>query len=209
MAAAQNNTTMQAKKETPPWENKDNLIIKEKYVQLNVSQVEIDCLKKVFAWMDAKKDNKLDWSEIADVLIKLNHKTAKQDIELWIWEVDDDLDQMVSQDEFLTMYQRCISDQTGLEPRNLFNLVQFLMYDKDFTGRISVEQTLQILFVRHGREKLDSEIQEIFGEEQKLPDGQEKRITYTEYLRRVNTRLAKIRNAKKQVSGGGGFTPRR
>jgi len=83
------------------------------------------------------------------------------------------------------------------------------MYDKDFTGEISVEQTLQILFVRYGREKLDSEIQEIFGEEQKLPDGQEKRITYTEYLRRVNTRLAKIRNAKKQVSGGGGFTPRR
>merc|ERR1719440_734628 len=136
--------------------------------------------------MDAKKDNKLDWTEISDVLIKLGRKTSKQDIELWIWEVDEDLDQHVSMDEFLTIYQRCISDQTGLEPRNLFNLVQFLMYDKDFTGRISVEQTLQILFVRHGREKLDAEIQEIFGDQQKGPDGQEKRITFTEYLKRVN-----------------------
>merc|ERR1711964_632549 len=97
-------------------------------------------------------------------------------------------------------YQRCISDPTGMEPRNLYNLVQFLMYDKHFQGKISVEQTLQILFVRYGREKLDSEIAEIFGEEQKLPDGQEKCITYSEYLKRVNARLAKMRNAKKEVS---------
>merc|ERR1712014_530768 len=108
-------------------------------------------------------------------------------------------DEMVGKDEFLTMYQRCISDTTGMEPRNLFNLVQFLMYDKEFTGTISVEQTLQILFVRYGREKLDAEIQEIFGDEQKGPDGQEKRITYSEYLKRVNARLTKIRNAKKEV----------
>ncbi len=44
------------------------------------------------------------------------------------------------------------------------------------------------------------EIQEIFGDEQKGPDGQEKRITYSEYLRRVNARLTKIRNAKKEVT---------
>jgi Ca2+-binding EF-hand superfamily protein len=200
MAAAQNNTTMQTKKEVAPWENKDNLIVKEKYVQLSVSQVEIDCLKKVFAWMDAKKDNKLDWSEIADVLIKLNHKTPKQDIELWIWEVDDDLDQHVSFEEFLTMYQRCISDPTGLEPRNLFNLVQFLMYDKEFSGRISVEQTLQILFVRHGREKLDDEIKEIFGDQQKGPDGQELKINFSQFLSRANARLTKMRWAKREVT---------
>jgi Ca2+-binding EF-hand superfamily protein len=175
----------------------------------HVSTVELESLKRVFQHIDQSKDNKLDWMEISDVLSKLNHRTPKCDIENMIWEVDDDLDHLVCWDEFLVMYQRCISDTSGLEPRNLYNLVQFLMYDKDFTGEISVEQTLQILFVRYGREKLDSEIQEIFGEEQKLPDGQEKRITYTEYLRRVNTRLAKIRNAKKQVSGGGGFTPRR
>merc|ERR1711964_554868 len=96
--------------------------------------------------------------------------------------VDDDLDNKVSMEEFLTMYQRCISDQTALEARNLFNLVQFLMYDKDFTGRISVEQTLQILFVRHGREKLDAEIQEIFGDQQRGPDGQELKINFSQFL---------------------------
>merc|ERR1719230_543270 len=189
-----------AQQETAPWENKDNLIIKEKYVQHSISQVEIDCLKKVFAWMDQKKDNKLDQSEIADVLIKLNHKTPQQDIELWIWEVDDDLDQHISFEEFLTMYQRCISDPTGLEPRNLFNLVQFLMYDKEFSGKISVEQTLQILFVRHGREKLDTEIAEIFGDKQKGDDGQELKITFTQFVNRANARLTKMRWQKKEVT---------
>ena len=44
---------------------------------------------------------------------------------------------------------------TGLEPRGLFHVVQFLMYDRDLKGEINVEQTLQILFVRFGRELLD------------------------------------------------------
>ena len=48
-------------------------------------------------------------------------------------EIDDDLDKLVSKDEFEKMYKRCISDIIGLEPRKLYNLVVFLMYDKDET----------------------------------------------------------------------------
>ena len=59
-----------------------------------------------------------------------------------IWEVDDDADGYVSREEFMTMYTRCISDKTSLEPRGFFNLVQFLMYDKTFKGRVTVEETL-------------------------------------------------------------------
>ena len=40
------------------------------------------------------------------------------------------------------MYKRCVFDKIGLEPRNLFNLVQFLMYDKTNRGTITVEDTL-------------------------------------------------------------------
>mmetsp|Transcript_71707 Transcript_71707/g.134106 ORF Transcript_71707/g.134106 Transcript_71707/m.134106 type:complete len:246 (-) Transcript_71707:70-807(-) len=166
----------------------------------NVQPVELESLKRVFKWLDTKKDDKLCSQEISEALLKLGHKTVREQIELWIWEVDDDLDQMVGWDEFLTMYQRCISDQTGNEPRNLFNLVQFLMYDKDFSMRISVEQTLQILFVRHGRGELDSEIAEIFGDQQKGPDGQELKITFTQFLQRANARLTKMRWQKKEVT---------
>lgn len=64
------------------------------------------------------------------------------EVKLIIWEVDDDLDGYVSREEFQVMYKRCISDETGLEPRKLFNLVQFLMYDSSFKGRVTVEETL-------------------------------------------------------------------
>merc|ERR1712151_662715 len=149
---------------------------------------------------DTKKDDKLCCQEISDALSKLGHKVPREQIELWIWEVDDDLDNMVGYDEFFTMYQRCISDSTGLEPRNLFNLVQFMMYDREFTGKISVENTLQILFVRHGRGELDAEIAQIFEDQQRGSDGQEAKITFSQFLERSNARLQKMRWAKKDVT---------
>lgn len=42
-------------------------------------------------------------------------------------------------------------------------MVQFLMYDKKNEYTISVEDTLQLLFVRMGREQLDEEIEALFG----------------------------------------------
>ena len=45
-------------------------------------------------------------------------------------EVDENLDGRVNEKEFELMYKKCIEDQQGLEPRNLFNLVQFLMFCK-------------------------------------------------------------------------------
>ena len=105
-----------------------------------------------------------------------------------IWEVDDDLDGKVSRSEFDTMYKRAISDESGYEPKKFFNLIQFLMYDKSFKGRVTVEETLEILYVRYGRERLDDEIKAIFGDEEKTTDGQEKEITYSEYVAKVNRR---------------------
>ena len=94
------------------------------------------------------------------------------------------------------MYKRCISDSTGLEARKLFNLVQFLMYDKTFKGRVTVEETLQILFVRYGRENLDAEITAIFGEDEKNEDGSEKEITFGEYVDKINKRALREHQEK-------------
>ena len=108
------------------------------------------------------------------VLTFLGCKPLRSEVNLIIWEVDDDLDGYVSRDEYQTMYKRCISDKTGLEPRKLYNLVTFLMYDRQFKGSVTVEETLQILFVRYGRDALDDWITFIFGEEEKNNDGSEK-----------------------------------
>ena len=87
------------------------------------------------------------------------------------------------------MYKRCISDKDDLEPRQLYNLVTFLMYDKDFKGKVTIEETLQILFVRHGRKNLDEEIKAIFGEEERNREtSEEPSITYSEYVNKITRR---------------------
>ena len=116
----------------------------------------------------------------------MGERPTRAEVKNMIWEVDDDLDGKINKEEFETMYWRCISKNSFYEPRKFFNLVQFLMFDKEFSGKVSVEQTLQILYVRHGREKLDDEIKAIFGEDDKTEDGQEKKISYTEYVASVN-----------------------
>ena len=62
------------------------------------------------------------------------------------------------------------------------------MYDKIRKGRITVEDTLELLYVRYGRLNLDNEILAIFGPEEKTADGQEKEISYAEYLEKMRKR---------------------
>lgn len=56
------------------------------------------------------------------------------------------------------MFRRNITDKTGLEPFQLFNVVQFCMYDKDFSGQVSVDETMHMLFARFGKERLEAEM---------------------------------------------------
>ena len=56
------------------------------------------------------------------------------------------------------------------------------MFDKGDNSKVTVEDTLQILFVRYGRDGLNEEINQIFGDNEKNEDGREKEITYPEYV---------------------------
>ena len=100
-----------------------------------------------------KHENSISWNDIAKVLLKMGLNPSKSDCKLIVWEVDDDLDEHINWTEFLNMYKRCIMKNSDLEPRKLYNIVTFLMYDsEDFSGSVTVEETLQILYVRYGRE---------------------------------------------------------
>lgn len=59
------------------------------------------------------------------------------------------MDGFVDKNEFERMYKRCITDTKEQEPKKLFYLVQFLMYDKDQKGYITEEDTLEILYIRN------------------------------------------------------------
>jgi Ca2+-binding EF-hand superfamily protein len=163
-----------------------------------ITSIEQECLDRVFNHLcsqDPKKGEefkrKIGPTDLMKKLTDLGLKLLRSEVALYIWEVDDDLDGYISKDEFQIMYKRCRYDKSGLEPRKLYNLTQFLMYDKSNRGRVTVEETLQILFIRHGRDRLDYEIEAIFGQDEKNTDGTEKSISFGEYLEKVNSRAIK------------------
>ena len=113
-----------------------------------------------------------------------------------IWEVDDDCDKCVNWPEFQAMYHRCRNDKTGYEPRRLYNVVEFLVNDKDDSGSVSVEEATQILYLRHGRQLLDSQLEEIFGTSDQ---NSSKDLSLTEFLHSLNGIHAK--QLKSKVTG--------
>jgi hypothetical protein len=56
--------------------------------------------------------------------IPLSDYVAQKEIEDMIWEVDENLDGCVDWEEFQLMFRRNLTDKTGLEPTQLFNVVQ-------------------------------------------------------------------------------------
>ena len=62
--------------------------------------------------------------DLDQALRALNRVCTKKQLEYMIWEVDENLDGCVDWDEFQMMYYRNMTDTTGLEPFELFNIVQ-------------------------------------------------------------------------------------
>ncbi len=76
------------------------------------------------------------------------------------------------------------------------------MYDKYERNLISVEDTLELLYVKtknyYEEGNLDEEIEAIFGNEESTQDGQEKRISFTEYLDKITKRAIDQRKKKEE-----------
>lgn len=81
----------------------------------------------------------------------------------------------------------------GYEPRRLFNAVLFLMNDKDSKGTVSVEETMQILYLRYGRQLLDAQLEEIFGTSD-LNSG--KTLTLSQFMHSLHTSQVRQLNSR-------------
>ena len=109
---------------------------------------ELESLRRAFKRIDKKGDGKVDAEELMAELEFLGHKVKRCVAELIIWEVDDDADEAVDWEEFRTMFYRIRDDTTGCEPRKLFNMVEFLMHDKNYTGSIDLDECVTLLYAR-------------------------------------------------------------
>jgi len=112
---------------------------------------------------DETRDNKgrIGVKAVRKILRTLCEEYPKEEMNSMIWEVDENLDGFVSEIEFERMYKRCITDEKEQQPKKLFYLVQFLMYDKEKKGYITEEDTLEILYIRHA-DKFNEAIDSIF-----------------------------------------------
>lgn len=165
-----------------------------------------------------EQSNKITEGDLIKALEYLNPKSRPSVAEVrdMIWEVDEDMDKCVSYEELEKMYRRCSRDKEGVEPRKLFNLIQFLMFLNDFSQKdITSEDTLQLLFIRNqsDRNALDESVRAIFGEGKgKDENDEEIHLDYMQYLERVNkmaldsyktSKKAKEQSIKKSTMSGG------
>ena len=150
-------------------------------------------LRRVFDRIDTEKSGKLGFQELKNLFDELSHPAKKKDIEDMIWEVDEDCDKKVSWSEFQSMFTRAKEDKSGYEPRKLYNVVEFLMNDKDDSGSVSLEEAMQPLFLRYGREMIDVHLEEMFGTSDVFSG---KELCLTEYLDSLHTIQIKQITAK-------------
>jgi Ca2+-binding EF-hand superfamily protein len=46
-----------------------------------------------------------------------------------------------------------------------------LIYDKDYSGTVSLDETLAMLYSRYGKQDLETKMKELFGEDLRTKDG--------------------------------------
>ncbi|GMH80986.1 hypothetical protein TL16_g08782 [Triparma laevis f. inornata] len=169
--------------------------------ELKVIQEEISDLKLIEKKIRDDVYKKISIRDLDAALKSLGRVCTRKELEYMIWEVDENLDQCVDWEEFQLMFERNTTDQTGLEPFELFNIVQFMTYDEDFKGHITEDDTMSTLFARHGRENLELQMNKLFGDQLKSAGG-EGILTLEQYLKAVSVRQVKSNDIEYTVTTG-------
>ena len=133
-------------------------------------QRQVDVLLHELSELENKPDRKIAVCDVMEMTKQLHQPLAKKEAQEIIWEVcsamsllphlvkvnnavlfsqiDDDLDQCIDWPEFRLMFTRNITDKSGLEPSKMFFLTQFLIYDHNENGKVSVDETMNMLYAR-------------------------------------------------------------
>ena len=129
-----------------------------------------------------------------------------------VWEVDEDLDGKLNWTEFKLMFTRNILDKSGLEPSRMFNLTQFLIYDHNENGMVSVDETMNMLYARYGRSTMEMKLKELFGTDMHETGREGGEISYEKYIEAVSkVQMNKFWNTNKgrNLAAKGGLSKKK
>ncbi len=107
--------------------------------------------------------------DTATALESLGKKATKREVQNMMWEVDEKLDGVLDWDEVHSNFERNIRDSSGLEPASFYHMIQFMMYDHDNNGLVSLDETMNMLYARVGREQMETTITKLFGRDDGAP----------------------------------------
>jgi len=126
-------------------------------------------LEKTLSEIQSRPVQQIRLQDTAAALESLGKKTTKREVQNMMWEVDEKLDGVIDWDEFQVNFERNVQDCSGLEPASFYHMVQFMIYDHDNNGLVSIDETMNMLYARVGREQMETTITKLFGGDDGAP----------------------------------------
>lgn len=112
-------------------------------------------LRAAFEMLDQPSaDGIIDEKDLLHTLARLKYNPLDGEARDILWEVDDDRDGGVNWTEFQALYKRVRDDKDGIEPRRLYTLVEFCLFDVDNDGLVDLNDVLERFYRRYGRHEL-------------------------------------------------------
>jgi len=142
-------------------------IMLDNYYKAKAEQVKLE--EKLKAHINI--DHKISYRDLEMILKTLGSSFTKKQIEQMIWEVDENIDQMIDFDELQLTYYRNITDTTQTEPCLFFKVLEFLIFDASHKGYIIEDDCMEILYARYGGLYLEREMRLLFGSKLRAEGG--------------------------------------